>query len=187
MLYDLLDLARVARTLSLVSKTPASQRHDLAGFRVAADAFQTQPMSENLRDKHNNNEDQTNTEYLKTQMSMMKTSHECDDYLNIGSMILNPKNELYDRIVTNRDNAQSIFPGNERHFVMREIVQTEKNFINSMSVLISDFQTPLCTVLNSQDQKIVFMNIQEIQRLHKKIYEELENICKRKLFFKCYY
>jgi hypothetical protein len=66
----------------------------------------------------------------------------------------------------------------KRDFVMREILNTEKNFVEHLETLTSDFFQPLSKVLNDEDRKSICINIDNLILLHKRLYTELFQACK---------
>ena len=63
---------------------------------------------------------------------------------------------------------------------MREIINTEENFVKGLDTLATDFLRPLSSVLSESDRRIVCLNMDELIRLHTALYEELLNACKGK-------
>lgn len=66
----------------------------------------------------------------------------------------------------------------KRDFVIREILNTEENFLDGLNTLSSDFLVPLSRILNEQDRKLICINIDKLIKLHKSLYDQLFNACK---------
>jgi hypothetical protein len=64
-------------------------------------------------------------------------------------------------------------------FVMREIVHTEESFLGSLELLMKDFLLPLAScIVSDSDRKVLFMNIEQLIGLHRRLFDELCNACK---------
>ncbi len=61
---------------------------------------------------------------------------------------------------------------------MREILNTEKNFVEGLETLTSDFLQPLSKVLNDEDRRCICINMDSLILLHKRLYTDLSQACK---------
>jgi hypothetical protein len=52
--------------------------------------------------------------------------------------------------------------------IIKELLETEENYIRDLSIVISDFQTALLNkkIINKEEAHIIFMNIDQIRRLN---------------------
>lgn len=65
-----------------------------------------------------------------------------------------------------------------RDFIMKEILNTEQNFVDNLSILNEDFIKPLSEILRKEDKECVFMNIDKIIDFHMLLKDNLEEACK---------
>ncbi len=91
-------------------------------------------------------------------------------------------NSAYQIIVTNANNSSSISQHGptKRDFVMKEIIETEQNFVTGLTTLMVDFLEPLSTVLNDEDKRIICLNLKDLIKLHQNLYDNLIAACKGK-------
>ena len=84
------------------------------------------------------------------------------------------ENSAYQSIVNPQSHHQPL----KRDFVMREILNTEENFLDGLNTLSHDFLIPLSKILNETDRKLICINIDKLIKLHKSLYDQLCNACK---------
>lgn len=65
-----------------------------------------------------------------------------------------------------------------RDFVMREILNTEENFVAGLNTLMQDFLVPLSRVLKEQDRKCICINLDRLIELHTRLRNALSQACK---------
>lgn len=55
-----------------------------------------------------------------------------------------------------------------RKMIIKELLDTEENYIRDLSIVISDFQAPLLTkkIISKEESLAIFMNIDQIRRLN---------------------
>jgi len=68
-----------------------------------------------------------------------------------------------------------------RTCIAQEMLETERNYVDHLTMLTSIFYKPmkLQGVLNEQEMDAIFMNVQDILRMHRRILEQLEYKLKR--------
>ncbi len=91
---------------------------------------------------------------------------------------MNDSREQSDNGVYGSNELQPNHQPMKRDFVMREILNTEKNFVEHLETLKSDFFQPLSKVLNDEDRKCICINIDSLILLHKRLYTDLSQACK---------
>ena len=84
--------------------------------------------------------------------------------------ILNGKDE--DTIVINREKNVTMKLSN-RDMVTREIYESELHFVEKMQVIIKDFIKPLSSVLDKDDNKILFINFALLKEIHAQLLQKL--------------
>ena len=166
MLYDLTDLACVIRTLSLISR---SKLATTAGFRLSNDLSKD--------NKENNVSSSSSTSSLSSlnkqaspKAQLSPAEHTNDDiYYNIVPTELESPEQYYTdesflfsgilQLDQQAQNDNSVYqtivqsPSSHQHqplkrdFVIREILNTEENFLDGLNTLNNDFLAPLSKIL----------------------------------------
>ncbi len=73
--------------------------------------------------------------------------------------------------------------------IIRELLETEENYIRDLSIVVSDFQTPLLNkkIITREESQTIFMNIDQIRRLNElffvTIFEEANKYWHYKVIF----
>ena len=65
-------------------------------------------------------------------------------------------------------------PNDKRGYMIDEIFETEKNYVQVLEILISHFLDKLKPILTIQDIKDVFQNIEELKNVHEKLLQRLK-------------
>jgi guanine nucleotide exchange factor VAV len=237
MLYDLLDLACVIRTLSIVSMSRVAQSKGVRGFTVAAASKSTlggvsksaalvsnnkaeHRLATSITNKLNLNSNNNNSNINSSNepsddesscgvATLAASDPTTDDiYYNImpaedksspgggvgGSPVDDQTNYLdfsfldssqsteservYQKIVTTPASKPGSGQPTIRDFVMKEIFDTEKNFVNGLNTeLMNNFLIPLSTVLNEADRKTICINLAELIALHTSLLDKLRAAC----------
>lgn len=188
MLYEL-DLARVIQALSILSKTKASQNRGCGHFSLmsagekahpsaaSTNGISSRPSSTSLTSTSNLNDD-IYYNILPTELLETPESYYTDESFLFGSQLNDSHNQsddgVYQIIVQQQTSVQPL----KRDFVIREILNTEENFVNGLDTLWADFLKPLSEILNDEDQKCICINIKELIQLHKRLYGDLFQSCK---------
>jgi len=213
MLYDLVDLACVIRTLSIISKSKISTKILNQGFNSSIDSnkenkettrkklLQDSPQADSRAQHqqqsthhhhHNNNNHQADSTSDDIYYNILPTEIESpESYYTDESFLFNglieqqqqnqSENSAYQSIVQqshNHNHQQQQHQPLKRDFVMREILNTEENFLDGLNTLSHDFLQPLSRILNDTDRKLICINIDNLIKLHKSLYDQLCNACK---------
>lgn len=56
---------------------------------------------------------------------------------------------------------------------MKELLDTEINYCDTLKMIIDHFYTPMCIILDPDTHKSIFININELQVLHMKFLDKL--------------
>jgi guanine nucleotide exchange factor VAV len=197
MLYEF-DLARVIKSLSILSNLNISLKHGITGFYmkdITNSAATSNSSNVNLSSA------QISPASTRTSISSFNSSllqPDNDIYYNImpteietpdsfytdASFLLgnhindmnHNDNGVYQIIVQqqSQQSQQNVVPPSKRDFVIREIIDTEGNFINGLKTLMDDFLKPLSKILNESDRKCVCINIDKLIKLHQSLFDNLQ-------------
>ncbi len=166
----------VIRALSNLSKSKASTRKGCGSF--------------SLGNEDNNLKSSTSydSESVFSNIYDQITLFESEDYIYTDDSFLiedqsidKDKNQSKDLQywITNMDNSRKVSgTPMKRDYVMKELLNTERNYVEQLEILTNDFLRPISQVLNEEDRKCVCINIESLLVLHKRLYTDLFNACK---------
>lgn len=233
MLYELLDLACVIRTLSIVSMSKPAQNKKIRSFQISQPPQNSQNQQQsggsgNARavSSAGGRKPEFNNLTKMNKLSLTDLSDDATTTSGDANSIVDHSDDIYYNIVPNElqpEQPESYYtdeswimhglqmhqketevlglgandavyiaivnPGSDesqqhqptkRDYVVKEIVDTEKNFLDGLYTLMNDFLRPLSTVLKSDDYKTICVNIDELIRVHESLFNELVEAIKGK-------
>jgi guanine nucleotide exchange factor VAV len=182
MLYEF-DLARVIKALSILSDSKFGKERGIEGFNLMSEQL-THPAMRNsvsslnssncLSQSNLNSNDDIYYNIMPTETETPDSFYTDASFL-LGNQSLNENqndNGVYQQIVQQPQHSSNPFHL-KRDYVIREILNTEENFINGLNTLMDDFLRPLSKILNETDRKCICINIDSLIRLHQSLYDEL--------------
>lgn len=92
------------------------------------------------------------------------TDKEEDIYEDLCSF--NSQNKLLQNEIHN------LQPKEKRDFIIKELIETEANYVEVLNMLRKHFIRPITTI-KDQDKKVIFMNIKELGETHGGFYKEI--------------
>lgn len=60
-----------------------------------------------------------------------------------------------------------VVPSEKRDFCIKELVETEKNYIEALNMIVKHFQRPLKDIISQEDRKVIFLHIKELSQIHR--------------------
>ncbi|XP_067639293.1 protein vav [Eurosta solidaginis] len=159
MLYDLTNFHRVLITLSRLSQCrKVQQLHpDLIGFNIQLSPSERSHSDEAIyKDLHSTTTDNN-------------VCH--NDHINTK------EEEVYQDLCalqrTSRSQISSATSFEQRDYVIRELIDTESNYLDVLNALKSKFMAPLERYLNPEEIKQIFPRIRELADIHTRFLEKL--------------
>ncbi|GFY35885.1 guanine nucleotide exchange factor VAV3 [Trichonephila clavipes] len=73
--------------------------------------------------------------------------------------------------------ASHVHPVEKRDYCIKELIETEKNYIEALNMIIKHFMRPLKNTLVADVRKVIFMNIEELAEIHTGFHSELYKAC----------
>ncbi|XP_053200489.1 protein vav-like isoform X2 [Panonychus citri] len=64
-------------------------------------------------------------------------------------------------------------PLENRDYCIKELIETEKNYVDALNMIIRHFVKPLKKILQIKDRKIIFNHIKELSDIHTKFHRDL--------------
>ncbi|XP_069695874.1 protein vav isoform X2 [Periplaneta americana] len=164
MLFDLTDFYRVLNTLSKLSNCVKVQRRKIPGFSVHKNRSTSQEdIYKNLNSNDNDEPSSTLTEN--------------EEYGSYYSSIRNE--EIYQDLCAMERRAEPQIPSTiahsfeKRDYVIKELVETEKNYVDVLTTLHRCFMRPLNNLLREEDMKVIFGGIKELSEIHAGFHSQL--------------
>ncbi|XP_064650133.1 guanine nucleotide exchange factor VAV3-like isoform X3 [Lineus longissimus] len=163
-LFDMRNFGKVINTLSKLSKTPHVLQKIGHGF----------PINEELQFHH----DYKNLEDLMKDIQDITIYDRDDDD--------DEEEDIYDTIVcggTTKGQAAALPPSptapakSKRDFCIKELVETENNYVDALNMIITHFLRPLRNVLPQIDREIVFKYVEDLAQVHTGFHSELHKAC----------
>lgn len=68
-------------------------------------------------------------------------------------------------------------PSEKRDYCVRELVDTEKNYIDALNMIIRHFVRPLKDVFPPKERRIIFLHIKDLSEIHRGFHQELFKAC----------
>jgi len=157
MLFDLTDFYRVLNTLSKLSNCTKVQKKKIVGFSVHKNRSTSQEdIYKNLNSLDSDDPSDTVTGD--------------EEYGSYYSSIRNE--EIYQDLCAMGRRAEPQIPSavvhsfEKRDYVIKELLETEKNYVDVLASLQRHFMKPLSNMLREEDMKVIFGGIKELCEIH---------------------
>ncbi|CAM1314468.1 VAV2 (predicted) [Pycnogonum litorale] len=164
MLFDYTDFKKVLHTLSLLSKTSRAEQRGIRGFSHSSVAH-----------------DYCNDEIYRTLEDAANESFTVSDecYSSISQV---QDDVIYEDLCAFRRSSSQVHsaplaPVEKRDFCIKELVETEKNYVEALNMIIKYFMRPLKTVIRPEDRKIIFTHITYFAEIHTGFHSDLYKAC----------
>ncbi|XP_055374758.1 protein vav isoform X3 [Condylostylus longicornis] len=162
MLYDLTNFHRVLLTLAKLSQCrKVQQLHpNLMGFNVQLSQNERSHSDEAIyRDLHSTTSDHS---HVNGHAEDLDTKEE-EVYQDLCAIQRASRNQL----------TSSSASFEQRDYVIRELVDTESNYLDVLNALRDKFMQPMEKMLTKEEIKIIFPRISELSAIHTKFLEKL--------------
>ncbi|XP_064457585.1 protein vav-like isoform X2 [Ornithodoros turicata] len=163
MLFEYGDFKQVLHTLSVLSRSPIAEESGVAGFSARS------PVSpEYYNDEAFNLEDAVNNE------AFGQFGEYEYDTLN------NEDEDIYEDLCAFRRQQVPTTPAaplEKRDYCIKELIETEKNYIEALNMITRDFMRPLKDFLSLEEHEIVFKHIKELAETHTGFHADLHKAC----------
>lgn len=158
-LYKVSDFGKVLQTLSKLSRTPHALLSGVAAF------------PENVRTSPGAEPEYYNQAIYKALAEVAETKEleeEIYDHINEDA-------KIYDFIITkpHRQQEPTFLPKDKREHCIKELLDTEKNYVEALDMIQQEFCTPLREILSQDDYNTIFMNLEHLLQVHKAFQSDL--------------
>ncbi|CAH1785618.1 unnamed protein product [Owenia fusiformis] len=167
-LFDVKDFGKVIHTLSKLSKLPESTRI-ASGF--------------SLRRKERKNAD--DEEYFG--LEERATEQTLEDAEELYDSVVQESEEIEEDIYDDLCSIQkrrrptstigNLEPKSKRDYCIKELVETEKNYVDALNMICTHFIKQLKNVLQPADREIIFCHIEDLATVHAGFYNDLNKAC----------
>ncbi|XP_035685497.1 guanine nucleotide exchange factor VAV2-like isoform X4 [Branchiostoma floridae] len=158
-LFEVTDFLKVIKTLSKLSNTHLAIQ---AGKRPFPNANARYEEEDDDDDIYRNLEDLAN---------------ECDlaDEDDLYDTVPVEDEDIYGDIVGVQQPIQkSLSVHEKKNYVVKELLDTEKNYVEALNMIVQYFILPLRNIISTDDEQIIFINIQDLFNVHKGFLQDLE-------------
>ncbi|KAM7536100.1 hypothetical protein Aperf_G00000098924 [Anoplocephala perfoliata] len=159
-LYHAKNFGKVIELLSRLSRSPRALLSGIPGFPPENGDLQSS------REYYNNLKD------IAASMEDMQIAAES----NYADLEEETNEIVYDTIVhggkSTTAQAESV-PTSPRSFCIKEIVSTEKNYVDVLKMLIEKYKWPLSKCLSSQELEEIFKYIEDLHCIHRELLSNL--------------
>ncbi|XP_076436797.1 proto-oncogene vav-like isoform X3 [Babylonia areolata] len=166
-LFDVKDFKKVLETLSNLSKTDIAQRKYRGGFPP------------DTRSHHYDDD-----EDIYGNLQELAIENDLEDQEDIYDTVYQEDEEkIYDDLCYRPDPKRQTLvsplqPKTKRDHCIKELLDTEKNYVDVLEMLVTHFIKPLQSHLNSQDMEIIFVCIEPLLAVHKDFLLEMNTAVK---------
>ncbi|XP_056010731.1 proto-oncogene vav-like isoform X7 [Ostrea edulis] len=170
-LFEVKDFRKVLTTLSKLSKTPLARRKS-SGFPPEQTAHRPS--------RRFNPDDE---EDIYGNLPDLALRHDLDDNEEIYDHVYQEDDdEIYEDLCTRRHRRESSVselppPVTKRDYCVKELHDTEKNYVDALRMVQQHFIKPLKDIISSADREVIFAHIEKLLEIHKKFQSELQEAC----------
>ncbi|OUC42574.1 RhoGEF domain protein [Trichinella nativa] len=175
-IYKAANFGKVLQTLSKLSNSPLALRSGIRGFPEVVED------EKELADEYYNNE--VYRQLAKAaEFSILVV---CGPFLFLFTMIIfsskeldeeiydqasdDERDQIYDHIIT----RASLQKEDDRGYCIKELVDTERKYVNSLHMIIQKFYLPLKEVLSFEEHNRIFMNLPVLLPIHSAFLSEIQ-------------
>ncbi|XP_071155724.1 proto-oncogene vav-like isoform X8 [Mytilus edulis] len=165
-LFDVKDFRKVLHTLSKLSKTDIAQRSSkVLGFPTDAPSHR-----QSTRRVPDDDDD------IYGHLPEMAMDHDMPDEAEFQTG--DQEEKIYVEICSVKHSSQVSElppPTTKRDFCIKELYDTEKNYVDALRMMYQHFIKPLKDVIPPDDRNIIFNHIEKLLRVHEVFQKEIQN------------
>ncbi|XP_064428341.1 proto-oncogene vav isoform X3 [Mirounga angustirostris] len=157
-LFDVQDFGKVIYTLSALSWTPIAQNKGIMPFPTEEESVGDEDIYSGLSDQIDDTVEEDEDLYDCVENEEAEGDEIYEDLMRSEPMAMQPKMTEYDK----------------RCCCLREIQQTEEKYTDTLGSIQQHFMKPLQRFLKPQDIEIIFINIEDLLRVHTHFLKEMK-------------
>ncbi|XP_046669462.1 protein vav isoform X2 [Homalodisca vitripennis] len=168
MLFDLTDFYRVLYTLSKLSNCPKVLKKNIPGFSIH------KPRTSSQEDIYRNLNASCGGSAISPHLdpTWMQFTIKCPRFDELDEDIY--EDLCYVTFSSELPTASHSLE--KRDYVINELVETEKNYVDVLATLQRCFMRPLGSILKDEDNRIIFMGIKELCEIHAGFHSQLRKV-----------
>ncbi|CAI9738616.1 protein vav isoform X7 [Octopus vulgaris] len=165
-LFDVKDFRKVLYTLSKLSKTELAQKT----------ASEFPPFVETQ--EYDEDED------IYSNLKEMAFENDLDDNQDLYDVVYDGEEDeqIYEHLCIRHQRFSTTGmppPTTKRDHCLKELVDTEKNYVEALLMIVNHFSKPLRNVLPPQEREIIFKHIEPLLEVHQAFHSELLKACSK--------
>ncbi|KAG1675829.1 Protein vav [Nymphon striatum] len=173
MLFDYTNFVQVLHTLSCISKSSRAESSGIRGFlpNSRSHDYYNDDIYRNLQDIANHNAcalEEENTFQLDSLRGNGRRRQAAEDVY---------QDLCYVTFRTSQVRSTASIPLEKRDYCIKELVETESNYIDALNMIVKHFMRPLKSVMRPEDRKVVFMHITYFAEIHTGFHSDLNKAC----------
>nr|6NF1_A Chain A, Proto-oncogene vav [Homo sapiens] len=157
-LFDVQDFGKVIYTLSALSWTPIAQNRGIMPFPTEEESVGDEDIYSGLSDQIDDTVEEDEDLYDCVENEEAEGDEIYEDLMRSEPVSMPPKMTEYDK----------------RCCCLREIQQTEEKYTDTLGSIQQHFLKPLQRFLKPQDIEIIFINIEDLLRVHTHFLKEMK-------------
>uniref|UniRef100_A0A8C6EX93 Proto-oncogene vav n=1 Tax=Marmota marmota marmota TaxID=9994 RepID=A0A8C6EX93_MARMA len=157
-LFDVQDFGKVICTLSALSWTPIAQNKGIMPFPTEEDSLGDEDIYSGLSDQIDDTAEEDEDLYDCVENEEAEGDEIYEDLMRSEPVPAPPKMTEYDK----------------RCCCLREIQQTEEKYTDTLGSILQHFMKPLQRFLTPQDMENIFVNIEDLLRVHTLFLKEMK-------------
>uniref|UniRef100_A0A2K5Q1S1 Vav guanine nucleotide exchange factor 1 n=1 Tax=Cebus imitator TaxID=2715852 RepID=A0A2K5Q1S1_CEBIM len=157
-LFDVQDFSKVIYTLSALSWTPISQNRGIMPFPTEEESVGDEYIYSGLSDQIDDTVEEDEDLYDCVENEEAEGNEIYEDLMHSEPVCMPPKMTEYDKCCC----------------YLREIQQTEEKYTDMLGSIQQHFMKPLQRFLKPQDIEIIFINIEDLLRVHTHFLKEMK-------------
>eukprot|EP00069_Balaena_mysticetus_P005132 bmy_17839T0 len=157
-LFDVQDFGKVIYTLSALSWTPIAQNKGIMPFPTEEESVGDEDIYSGLSDQIDDTVEEDEDLYDCVENEEAEGDEVYEDLMRTEPVPMPPKMTEYDK----------------RCCCLREIQQTEEKYTDTLGSIQQHFMKPLQRFLKPQDVEIIFINIEDLLRVHTHFLKEMK-------------
>ncbi|KAG1651347.1 Guanine nucleotide exchange factor VAV2 [Nymphon striatum] len=197
MLFDYTNFVQVLHTLSCISKSSRAESSGIRGFlpNSRSHDYYNDDIYRNLQDIANHNAcalEEENTFQLDSLRGNGRRRQAAEDVETNAEFATSDEcysctdqiqdDDIYEDLCAyNRGGSQvrstASIPLEKRDYCIKELVETESNYIDALNMIVKHFMRPLKSVMRPEDRKVVFMHITYFAEIHTGFHSDLNKAC----------
>uniref|UniRef100_A0A2I3GWF1 Vav guanine nucleotide exchange factor 1 n=1 Tax=Nomascus leucogenys TaxID=61853 RepID=A0A2I3GWF1_NOMLE len=158
-LFDVQDFGKVIYTLSALSWTPIAQNRGIMPFPTEEESVGDEDIYSGLSDQIDDTVEEDEDLYDCVENEETEGDEIYEDLMRSEPVSMPPKMTEYDK----------------RCCCLREIQQTEEKYTDTLGSIQQHFLKPLQRFLKPQDIEIIFINIEDLLRVHTHFLKEMKD------------